>query len=107
MFHASWVDTYYPNRSTELEETTLYDFVVWYDLESKEPKNSVSYFHFYDRFLKKRTCPYLVNHYRYNPNQDAEKYFYSIVLLFKPWRQCDSLLGGHSCYMDAFSACKD
>ena len=107
LFHASWVDTYYPNRPMELEDTTLYDFVAWYDLESKEPKSSVNYFHFYDRFLKKRTRPYLVNHYRYNPNQDAEKYFYSILLLFKPWRQCDSLLGDHSSYMEAFNACKD
>ena len=107
LFHASWVDTYYPNRPTELEDTTLYDFVAWYDLESKEPKSSVKYFHFYDRYLKKRTRPYLVNHYRYNPNQDAEKYFYSILLLFKPWRQCDSLLGDDSNYMDAFNACKD
>ena len=107
LFYASWVDTYYPNRPTDLEDTTLYDFVAWYDLESKEPKSSVNYFHFYDRFLKKRTRPYLVNHYRYNPNQDAEKYFYSILLLFKPWRQCDSLLGDHSSYMDAFNACKN
>ena len=41
LFHASWVDTYYPNRPTELEDTTLYDFVAWYDLESKEPKSRV------------------------------------------------------------------
>ena len=27
-FHASWVDTYYPNRPTELEYTTLYDSVA-------------------------------------------------------------------------------
>ena len=53
MFHASWVDTYYPNRPMELEETTLYDFVAWYDLDSKEPNISVQYFHFYDRFLKR------------------------------------------------------
>ena len=69
---------------TELEETTFYDFVAWYDLESKEPKSRVKYFHFYDRFLKKRIHPYLVHHYRYNPNQDAEKYIYSILRLFKP-----------------------
>ena len=71
------------------------------------PNEVAIYFPFFDRFLKKRSNPYLVNHFRYNPNQDAEKYFYSILLLFKPWRQCDSLLGDHSTYMDAFNACKD
>ena len=67
----------------------------------------MTYFPFFDRFLKKRSRPYLINHFRHNPNQDAEKYFYSILLLFKLWRQCDSLLGDHSCYIDAFNACKD
>ena len=107
LFHASWIDTYYPNRPVDLEDTNLYDFLAWYDLGSDEPKRSAIYFPFIDRFLKKRSNPYLVNHFRYNPNQDAEKYFYSILLLFKPWRQCDSLLGDHSTYMDAFNACKD
>ena len=111
LFFPSWVDTYYPNRPTELEETSLYDFVAWYDLDSEEPSSNLTYFPFFDRFLKKRLRPYLINHFRHNPNQDAEKdaekYFYSILLLFKPWRQCDSLLGDHSSYMDAFNACKD
>ena len=107
LFHASWIDTYYPNRPADLEDINLYDFLAWYDIGSDEPKRNAIYFPFFDRFLKKRSHAYLVNHFRYNPNQDAEKYFYSILLLFKPWRQCDSLLGDHSTYMDAFSACKD
>ena len=106
LFHASWIDTYYPNRPADLEDINLYDFLA-YDIGSDEPKRSEMYFPFFDRFLKKRSHPYLVNHFWYNPNQDAEKYFYSILLLFKPWRQCDSLLGDHSTYMDAFNACKD
>ena len=107
LFHASWIDTYYPNRPADLEDINLYDFLAWYDMGSDEPKRNAIYFPFFDRFLKKRSHAYLVNHFQYNPNQDAEKYFYSILLLFKPWRQCDSLLGDHSTYMDAFSACKD
>ena len=38
VFHASWIDTYYPNRPTGLEDTNLYDFLAWYDLISNEPK---------------------------------------------------------------------
>ena len=107
LFYPSWINTYYPQRPTELEEMNLYDFSAWYDVDDNQPSSAMTYFPFLGRFLKKRTRPYLINHFRYNPNQEAEKYFYSILLLFKPWRQCDSLLGDHSSYMEAFNACKD
>ena len=38
LFHASWIDTYYPNRPADLEDTNLYDFLAWYDIGSDEPK---------------------------------------------------------------------
>ena len=72
----------------------------------KQPSEAFLYYPFFNRFLKKRTRPYLINHFRYNPKQDAEKYFYSILLLFKPWRQCDTLLGDSSNYVEAFNECK-
>ena len=107
VFHASWIDTYYPSRPEELENTHLFDFLACYDVQKDEPKKKEIYFPFFGRFLIKRERPYLVNHFRYSPSQNAEKYYYSILLLFKPWRQCDSLLGDHSTYVDAFAACKD
>ena len=30
LFHALWIDTYYPNRPVDLEDTNLYDFLAWY-----------------------------------------------------------------------------
>ena len=76
-------------------------------LQSSQVKQAVcNYYPFFDRFLKKRTRPYLINHYRYNPKQDPEKYFYAILLLFKPWRECDTLLGDSSNYVEAFNSCK-
>ena len=53
LFHASWIDTYYPNRPADLVDTNLYDFLAWYDIGSDEPKRSAIYFPFFDRFLKK------------------------------------------------------
>ena len=91
VFHASWIDTYYPSRPDKLEDINLFDFLAWYDIQNDKPKRDMIHFPFFGHFLKKRSHPYLVNHFRYNPNQDAEKYFYSILLLFKPWRQCDSV----------------
>jgi len=106
LFYPSWIDTYYPNRPTELDSINLYDFLAWYDLVAKQPSEVFTYYPFFDRFLKKRIRPYLINHFRYNPKQDAEKYFYAILLLFKPWRECDTLLGESSSYVEAFNACK-
>ena len=106
LFYPSWIDTYYPNRPAELDSLNLYDFLAWYDMVDKQPSEAFLYYPFFNRFLKKRTRPYLINHFRYNPKQDAEKYFYSILLLFKPWRQCDTLLGDSSNYVEAFNECK-
>ena len=72
----------------------------------KQPSEACTYYPFFDRFLKKRTRPYLINNYRYNPKQDAEKYFYAILLLFKPWRENDTLLGENSNYVEAIIAHK-
>ena len=72
----------------------------------KQPSEACTYYSFFDRFLKKRTHPYLINHFRHNPKQDAEKYFYAILLRFKPWRECNALLGESSNYVEAFNACK-
>ena len=106
LFYPSWIDTYYPSRPVELDNINLYDFLAWYDLVAKQPSEVCTYYPFFDRFLKKRTRPYLINHYRYNPKQDPEKYFYAVLLLFKPWRECDTFLGDSSNYVEAFNSCK-
>ena len=49
-------------------------------------------------FLKKRQRPYLINHYRYSMNEEPEKYYYSLLLLFKPWRGCETLMGSYETY---------
>ena len=85
ILYRSLVDSYYPNRPTELEDINLYDFLAWHDIESKQPKENHTFYPLFDRFLKRRSSPYLINHYRYNPEQEPEKYFYSLLLLFKPW----------------------
>ena len=107
ILYPSLVDTYYPNRPTELECTNLYTFTSWYDVVSKQPSEATTYYTLFGRYLKKRQRPYLLNHFKYNPQQEPEKYFYSMLLLFKPWRNSDSLMGDHSSYTESFSYCKD
>ena len=106
LYH-SWIDSYYPNRPSELEDSNLYDFLAWHDIVYKKPSDKATFYPVFDRFLKKRSSPYLINHYKYNPEQEPEKYFYSLLLLFKPWRKCDSLMGDSNSYKEAFYSCKD
>ena len=49
---------------------------------------------------------YLLKHFKYNPEQEPEKYFFSMLLLFKPWRESHSLKGDNSSYTEAFNNCK-
>ena len=60
VFHASWIDTYYPSRPDELEDINLFDFLARYDIQNDKPKRDTIHFPFFGRFLKKRSHPYLV-----------------------------------------------
>ena len=106
ILYPSMVDTYYPNRPYELEQTNLYPFTSWYDVVTKQPSEATTYYPLLGRYLKKRQRPYLLNHFKYNPEQEPEKYFFSMLLLFKPWRESDSLKGDNSSYTEAFNNCK-
>ena len=53
LFHASWIDTYYPSRPQELENTHLFDFLACYDVQKDEPKKEI-YFLFWVLSCKKR-----------------------------------------------------
>ena len=107
IFYPSWVDSHYPNRPAELENMHLYEFSSWFDLVSVEPSRLVLYYPFMGGFLKKRQRCYLVNHYKYNAEQEPEKYYYSLLLLFKPWRNSESLMGESESYLLEFEKCKD
>jgi len=49
----------------------------------------------------------LINHYRYNAELEPEKYFYFMLLLFKPWRDSSTLMGDSPTYTEASNTCKD
>ena len=107
IFSPSWVDTYYPNRPVGLEGMHLYEFLAWHDWEQTKPSGSFTSYPLMGGFLKKRPRPYLLNHYKYSVSEEPEKYYYSLLLLFKPWRDCESLMGISGTYAEAFHAFKD
>lgn len=74
------VDIFYPARPKELENVCLYDFVQWYAYSGTSSDGTRDY--------KKLKKPLLPNHKLFdtsNENQ-REDYYYSLMLLFIPFR---------------------
>lgn len=110
IYYESWIDDYYPNRPKELEPINLYSFAQNYDIVRSRPVSTkVEYYELHDgkKFLKRRNRSYLINHYLYDVEQTPEKYFFSLLLLFKPWRSLDELKMGCETYTEAFNVSKD
>jgi len=65
----------------------LYDFVKWYDIYNGNDSND-------QRIYKIIIKPRLPNHRVYDPSKENEKedYFYSLLLLFHPFRNESDLI---------------
>ncbi|CAK1598246.1 unnamed protein product [Parnassius mnemosyne] len=104
IFCPSLIDDYYPNRPEELGPVCLYEFARWYDVVKSEPQNNMNEYYKIgpSLFLKRRSRSYLLNHYRYNVANQPENYFFSLLLLFQPWRDTDELKNGYQSYTESF-----
>lgn len=107
LFCPSLIDTHYPNRPEALQQLCLYDFASRYEIVKTKPKR-VEEFHVYGKlFVKRRKYPFMINHYNYNMEKDSEKYFYTLLLLYKPFIQETELLGSFKTYAESFDYWKD
>lgn len=106
IFCPSLIDTYYPSRPKELELTNLYDYAKWYDITKIKPISKKIKYYVLDKslYLKKRKRGYLINHYRYNVHTQPERYYFSLLLLFQPWRDINELKNECDSYAEAFSS---
>lgn len=86
IFEDNIVDTFYPQRPGSMEDICLYDFVANYTRCGIDKDGKVVY-----RKLNKTILP---NHRIYNPNKENEResYFYSLLLLFVPFRKEEDLI---------------
>ena len=86
IFEDNLIDTFYPQRPSELEDVCLYDFVANYELQGVDKHGKRQY--------RKLTKPKLPNHKLFDPDNEnqREEFFYSLVLLFSPFRDESSLL---------------
>ncbi|XP_070518832.1 ATP-dependent DNA helicase PIF1-like [Cardiocondyla obscurior] len=91
-----------------MESMSLYEFAQWYDITTIEPMNNIPKYYKIDskHFLKRRRCACLINHYKYNVETQSEDYFFSLLLMFKPWRNLDDLKNNCDTYAEAFEKAK-
>ena len=80
IYAPSLIDNFYPTRPRELENVCLYDFVAHYKYDGND-KNG-------ERKYRKLTKPVLPNHKIFNPlkEEERESYYYSLMILFVPFR---------------------
>ena len=96
IFDDNVLDTFYPQRPATLESICLYDFVANYVFQGVDRDGQ--------RVYKKLSKPKLPNHKIFDPENENQKqdYFYSLVLLFSPFRDESSLLQGNETAEQAF-----
>ena len=96
IFEDNLIDTFYPQRPQELEDVCLYDFVANYDWQGRDDQGRRKY--------KRLTKAWLPNHKLFDPENDNQRdeYYYSLVLLFCPFRDESTLLHENEMSEQAF-----
>ena len=80
IFEDNLIDTHYPQRPDGMEDVCLYDFVAEYKKSGVDNDGNPVY--------SMLTKPILPNHRMFDPSKENERenYFYSLLLLFVPFR---------------------
>ena len=96
IYEDNLLDTHYPQRPESLEDICLYDLVADYNWQSRDYDGNRKY-----TKLKK---PRLPNHKLFDPQKEnqREDYFYSLILLFVPFRDENNLLLKNETAEEAF-----
>ena len=97
IFEANLIDTFYPERPDDMENVCLYDVVANY-VKCGVDKNGKTKYH-------RRNKSVLPNHRLYNPNKEnkRENHFYSLLLLYVPFRNETDLTEEGESAEDAFN----
>ena len=85
IFEDNLIESHYPSRPEKLTDMCLYDFVAWIDWTHRDKQGQKDY-----RRLNK---PRLPNHKAFNQEKEEQRedYYYSLILLFVPFRDEDDL----------------
>jgi len=113
IFQPHWVLDVYPDRPDELENTSLHEILSWYERQKNtgSQKETLKLKHINYHLKRRIKSPYIVTHKLVNPNSSEESkqmYYYSLLKLFKPWREESQLCHPSKSYNETFLAeCED
>ena len=121
IFHRDLLSTFYPERPKNLEKMSLKDYasnyIRGYPTKNKpdtdadkqtegQPSScknkSLIKLNGNNGYMRKRQKEVLIFHHEFDPQVDPESYYYSLLLLFKPWRKEEELKGNYKSYQEAF-----
>ena len=96
IFEGNLLDTHYPNRPSHLEDVCLFDLVANYDWYARDQDG--------ERVYRKLTKPRLPNHKLFDCNNESQRedFYYTMILLFMPFRDESSLLLADETAEEAF-----
>ena len=96
IFLENLLSGHYPKRPKEMEDVCLHDFVATVNCQTKDAKGKRVY-----KMLTKRR---IVSHKIFDPakSEQREDYFYSLILLFVPFRDEGTLLRENETAENAF-----
>ncbi|XP_036140477.1 uncharacterized protein LOC118644866 [Monomorium pharaonis] len=108
IFCASVIDDHYPHRPKKLESMCLYKFMQWYDITKVKPQSKNIKYYKMDNgyYLKRRQRGHLIKHYKYDVKTRPENYFFSLLLMFQPWRKMEDLKNDCDTYAESFHKVK-
>ena len=86
IFEDNLIENHYPSRPQRLNDLCLYDFVACIDWTSRDKHGEKDY--------KTLSKPRLPNHKLFDPEREVQRedYYYSLILLFVPFRDESNLL---------------
>ncbi|KAL5259662.1 hypothetical protein ACHWQZ_G009943 [Mnemiopsis leidyi] len=110
VFYPDVLHDFYPNRprTEAFNDMSLYDFVATYDKVSGPPKEGDRYIRIakedgtYIRTMITRKKSPVVYHNEYNVEKQPELFFYSMLCLFKPWREESEIMGMSESFEEEF-----
>ena len=106
MFNSDLVHDYYPNRPHELHNLSLLSFAEQYEKIYYTPKTS-PYICIKNEdgkvigTFKKRSKIPVIYHHKYNVTKDPELFYYSLLILHKPWHN-ERDIGHSTTYKEEF-----
>eukprot|EP00116_Pleurobrachia_bachei_P000142 sb/3460404/ len=107
IFYRDWVHDIYPNRMKKDESLNLFRFISKYERVNRTMGTPLRVKGKEICWLKKRDKEPVIYHHQHNVKKSPELFYYSMLSLYKIWRQESDILGESKTYQEEFFRCVD